>query len=115
MSETCPSCKGANTIGGDCVSFNGWRGSRFEPTGSRYVVARTTVNLTEPFFACSDCGFVWSHVPANELQRLLEAIERESSAGEVDLMMFAEEGAEAAAADQTRADDDDEVDEARSL
>jgi len=108
MSETCPSCSSNKTVGGDCVSFNGWRGSRFEPNGSRYVVSRTTVNLTEPVYACVDCGFLWSQVSANELQRLVEAVARESSEADIDLMQFAEDGAEAAAADQTRGEDDDD-------
>ncbi len=68
MNTTCPSCKCNNTVKGD---FNR-EPYLFFPKGLRFFTFSRFVELQERFYACLECGLVWSHVDGDELKNLIK-------------------------------------------
>ena len=76
MPLTCPSCASAVIVAGKLLPSGGDDGwvTRFYPKGIRFFTLSRSVPLSngQLFYACTDCGHVWSKVDAKELRELLE-------------------------------------------
>jgi hypothetical protein len=76
MPLTCPSCASAVVVAGRLLPSGGDDGwvTRFYPKGIRFLTLSKSVPLSngQLFYACTDCGHVWSKVDAQDLRELLE-------------------------------------------
>lgn len=75
--EVCPVCASRELVAGRLQGGGGRSGitSRFRPRGSRLFAPRRAVPLASrnAFWACAECGCVWSQLDPAELQGVLAA------------------------------------------
>ncbi len=74
MAQKCPQCHGEAIAEGKIYNLIDHVNppAYFRPEGLPFfAIIGTNVRMENVFFACSFCGFVWSKIDTQELQRLV--------------------------------------------
>lgn len=72
MSEKCPQCHGETVIEGKIYNQVDYVNppAFFRPSSASFLaIFNTNVSLRNIFFACSFCGFLWTKIDNQQLQR----------------------------------------------
>ena len=72
MHKQCPQCHGVSTLEGKVYNQVDYVNppAFFRPSNFPfYAIFSTNVEMENSFWACSSCGFMWSKVDSQQLQR----------------------------------------------
>ena len=72
MTPKCPKCQSSKVVEGKHFNWMGGGPQYFKPKELRVLTIANHIAVKKRgFWACTDCGLLWSEVDAGDLRRLL--------------------------------------------